>query len=173
MPLLSEYSVKATPDRGIVQVYDADAYVGDDDAWEAAKEEVVGGNGRHLFLLSLQSAIKATVTVRIWDTPTPPPTDAEGHVPVRIESPTGILVINQFTMGPTGDTTLPQPGIYEGHAWWTGRQATADYYNDVLDQMDEDPDLDLGEAWLACPAEERYTLDLALRQERIPTDAVS
>ncbi|MFE9256087.1 hypothetical protein [Streptomyces sp. NPDC006879] len=173
MPLLSEYSVKATPDRRVVQVYDADAYLGGDDAWEAAKEQVVGGDGRHLYFLSIQPVIDATVTIRVWDAPPAPPTDAEGYVPVTLESPTGMLVVNQLTMGPAGDTELPRPGVYEGHAWWTGRQATADYYNQVLSQPEDDEDFDLDEAWEDCPAEEHYTLDLAFTRELAPADNAS
>ncbi|MER5934981.1 hypothetical protein [Streptomyces sp. NPDC002054] len=168
MPLLSEHSVDAKPDRQLLQVYDADAYRGSDQALEAAHQDVVGGDGRHAFLHSLQSGIKTTVVIRIWDTLPPAPADADGYVPISIESPTGLLIINEFTMGPAGEAALPQPGLYEGHVSWSGRQATADYFARVLDELDEDPDLDLGVAFRSCPEDERYVFDLALTRHTPP-----
>ncbi|MEV6763855.1 hypothetical protein AB0N16_25110 [Streptomyces sp. NPDC051105] len=128
MALLAEYSCKATPARRVVEVYDADAYLSDDEAMAAAHRQVVAGNGYHLYIRSLQPDIGVEVTIRVWDTPPAPPADVEGQVPVSIESETGILVVNQLEYGPAGEMTLPRPGVYEGHAWWEGRQATADYY---------------------------------------------
>jgi hypothetical protein len=28
--------------------------------------------------------------------------------------------------------SLPRPGVYGGHAWWTGRQAVRDYHDTAL-----------------------------------------
>ncbi|MGW5249864.1 hypothetical protein ACWEQN_40010 [Streptomyces sp. NPDC004129] len=171
MALLAEYSCKATPGRRVVEVYDADAYLGDDDAMKAARTQVVAGNGYHLYLRSLQPDIDVDVTIRIWDTPPTPPADAEGHIDIGIESETGILVINQLSLGPAGEMPLPRPGVYEGHAWWTNRQATADYYNATLAQLPEDsPDGWLTQAWNDCPVTERYVLDLAYTREPEPVD---
>ncbi|MFF4019436.1 hypothetical protein [Streptomyces sp. NPDC001843] len=171
MALLAEYSCKATPGRCVLEVYDADAYLSDGDAMEAAHRQVVAGNGYHLYLLSLQQDIDAEVTIRIWDSPPVPPADAEGHIDVTIESETGILVVNQLAIGPAGDMTLPRPGVYEGHAWWTNRQASADYYDTTLARLAEDaPDGWLTEAWNNCPVTERYVLDLAYIREPIPID---
>ncbi|MGW2637529.1 hypothetical protein [Streptomyces sp. NPDC001348] len=171
MALLAEYSCKATPGRRVLEVYDADAYLGDDDAMAAARRQVVAGNGYHLYLLSLQPAIGVEITIRIWDTPPSPPTDAEGHVDISIESETGILVVGQLDSGPADDVTLPRPGVYEGHAWWINRQATADYYDTTLDRLADDAPEDwLGEAWDSCPVTERYVLDLAYIREPIPIE---
>ncbi|WP_432119375.1 hypothetical protein [Streptomyces sp. bgisy032] len=38
MALLAEYRCKATPARRVVEVYDADAYLSDDDAMAAARQ---------------------------------------------------------------------------------------------------------------------------------------
>ncbi|ATW52180.1 hypothetical protein [Streptomyces peucetius] len=162
MQLVAEYSVTARPDRGIVQVYDVDAYLSDEQALQAARDHVVAGNGYHLYLHSLQPDIRAHVTIRLWDTPPPPPADADGHTTVTLDSETGILVINQFTLGPAGEMTLPRPGVYEGTAWWSGRQACADYYTETLQQIDEhwEPER-IRQAWANCPTPERYVLDLA------------
>ncbi|MFF5143720.1 hypothetical protein ACFY6U_28975 [Streptomyces sp. NPDC013157] len=171
MALLAEYTVTASPDRRVVEVYDADAYLGDEAAMEAAEEQVVAGNGYHLFLLSLQADIKVRVTIRVWDTPPKPSADAEGHVPVSIESETGTLVVNQLTLGPAGEMTLPRPGVYEGYAWWAGRAAASAYYDDTLSRIDEDwtPEL-IRQAWDRCPVDERYVLDLAFVRESEPDD---
>ncbi|MFI1963702.1 hypothetical protein ACH429_06110 [Streptomyces pathocidini] len=171
MALLAECSVNATPGRRIVEVYDADAYLGDEDAMDSAEQQVVAGNGYHLYLYSLQPDIDVEVTIRIWDTPPPPPADNEGTIPVSIESETGTLVVNQLSIGPAGQTSLPRPGIYEGHAWWTGRQAAADYYDATLDQLTPDsPDDSLQQAWRSSPVTERYVLDLAYTRPPEPTD---
>jgi hypothetical protein len=171
MRLLVEYRCKATPARRVVEVYDADAYLSDDDAMAAARRQVVAGNGYHLYLRSLQPDIDVEVVIRVWNTPPTPPSDAEGQVSVSIESETGILVVNQLDYGPAGEMTLPRPGLYEGHAWWEGRRATADYYETSLDHPTDDTFEDhLAQAWNNCPVTERYVLDLAHTRELEPVD---
>ncbi|MEU1203471.1 hypothetical protein ABZ446_45770 [Streptomyces sp. NPDC005813] len=171
MAILTEYSCKATPGRRVVEVYDADANLGGEDAMAAAPRQVVAGDGYHLYLRSLQPDIDVDVTIRIWDSPTPPPADVEGHIGISVESETGILVVNQLGLGPAGEMTLPRPGVYEGHAWWVNRQAVADYYDTTLDHLTEDsPETQLIEAWHNCPVTERYVLDLAYSREPEPVD---
>jgi hypothetical protein len=171
MGLLAEHNVTATPGRCVVEVYDADAFLGDEAALDAAEIQVVAGNGYHLYLLSLQPDMNVQVSIRIWDTPPAPPADAEGHVDVSLESETGTLVIGQLDRGPADEITLPRPGVYEGHAWWINRQAAADYYDSTLDQLtDDSPDGSLIEAWNNCPVTERYVLDLAYVREPEPVD---
>ncbi|MGW2939749.1 hypothetical protein ACWDA7_50735 [Streptomyces sp. NPDC001156] len=170
MALLAEHNVTAIPGRRVVEIYDADAYLGDEAALDAAEQQVIAGNGYQLYILSLQPDIPVQVTLRVWDTPPAPPADAEAHIGVSIESETGILVIGQLDRGPAAEITLPRPGVYEGHAWWTNRQATADYYNTTLDQLtDDSPDDWLIQAWNNCPTTERYVLDLAYTREPEPT----
>ncbi|NEB00132.1 hypothetical protein [Streptomyces sp. SID13726] len=171
MALLAEHNVTATPGRRVVEVYDADAYLGDEAALDAAEVQVVAGNGYHLYLLSLQPDMKVQVTIRIWDTPPGAPTECEGQVDISLESETGTLVIGQLDRGPAAEITLPRPGVYEGHAWWINRQAAADYYDTTLDQLtDASPDDWLTEAWSNCPVTERYVLDLAYSREPEPVD---
>ncbi|MCC3650768.1 hypothetical protein LIX60_04595 [Streptomyces sp. S07_1.15] len=172
MALLTEYSTTARPDRRIIEVYDADAYLGDDDALAASMSQVVAGNGYHLYLHSLQDDIHVRVTLRIWDAPRSLPEDVEGAVPVSLESETGTVVINQFTLGPAGEMTLPRPGVYEGHAWWTGRQATGDYHTTCMHRrFTENWDRDrVRRAWRECPVQEQYVLDLWYTREPEPVD---
>ncbi|MGW0583984.1 hypothetical protein ACWD25_50625, partial [Streptomyces sp. NPDC002920] len=129
MALIAEYRTTARPDRGIVEIYDADAYEADREAAVRARAEVVAGNGYHLYLHALQPDLRVEVAIRIWEGPQDPPADAEGRTDISLESETGDLVVNQLTLGPAGVTSLPRPGVYAGHAWWTGRQAAADYYD--------------------------------------------
>ncbi|MDO0927241.1 hypothetical protein QQY24_18140 [Streptomyces sp. TG1A-8] len=171
MALLAEFSVTASPDRRLVEVYDADAYLGDEEAMGAAEVQVVAGNGYHLYLLSLQPDIDVRITVRVWDTPPKPPADAEGHVPVNIESATGTLVFGQLTLGPAGEMTLPRPGVYEGYAWWAGRAAASAYYDETLSNIDDDwPPEQIRQAWNRCPVDERYVLDLSFVRDPSPDD---
>ncbi|MEU9279213.1 hypothetical protein AB0D87_15515 [Streptomyces sp. NPDC048342] len=51
---------------------------------------------------------------------------------------TGVLVVNQLTLGPAGEMPLPLPGVYEGYAWWAGRAAASAYYDDIPGRIDED-----------------------------------
>ncbi|MGX6744962.1 hypothetical protein [Streptomyces peucetius] len=104
MQPIAEFRVTARPGRRIVEIYDADVYLGDEAALEASRKQVVAGTGHHLYL---QPDIRAHVAVRIWPTPPQPPAQVEGHVPVTLESETGTLVINQLTLGPAGEATLP------------------------------------------------------------------
>ncbi|MFE9170471.1 hypothetical protein ACFYNZ_13250 [Streptomyces kebangsaanensis] len=171
MALLAECRCKAAPARRVVEVYDADAYLSDDDAMAVARRQVVAGNGYHLYLLSLQPDIDVEVAIRVWDIAPDPPADAEGHVSVSLESETGILVVNQLEYGPAGEMTLPRPGVYEGHAWWENRQATAEYYARTLDHPTGDTFEDhLTQAWNNPPVTERYVLDLAYIREPKPVD---
>ncbi|WP_037622834.1 hypothetical protein [Streptomyces aureus] len=172
MALLAEHNVTATPGRRVLEVYDADAFLGDGAALKAAEVQVVAGNGYHLYLLSLQPDMPVQITIRIWDSPPEPPADAEGHGAISLESETGILVIGQLDRGPAPyDVVLPRPGVYEGHAWWTNRRAAGDYYDTTLAQLPDDaPDTWLTEAWNNCPVTERYVLDLAYIREPEPDD---
>ncbi|MFF7265469.1 hypothetical protein ACFZCL_35020 [Streptomyces sp. NPDC008159] len=166
MALLAEHTITAIPGRRVIEVYDADAYVGDEAALDAAETQVVAGNGYHLYLLSLQPDMKVQVTIRIWDSQPTPPAEAEGHTDIILESETGTLVVGQLDRGPADEVTLPRSGVYEGHAWWQGRQAAADYYDTTLDQFtDDSPEGELAEAWNRCPVTERYVLDLAYSRE--------
>ncbi|MER7151070.1 hypothetical protein [Streptomyces lydicus] len=160
MALLAEHTFNARPAHGLVEVYDADAYPDDSAAAEASREQVVAGNGYHLYLHSLQPDIAIDVTIRIWDQAQAPPKHSEGSTPVIIESATACLVINQLTLGPAGTMDLPRPGIYEGHAWWTGRNSTRDYYDRTLAKHTEPESLK--RAWQNNPTPERYNLDLHL-----------
>ncbi|MCM1974527.1 hypothetical protein [Streptomyces sp. G1] len=162
MSLITEYSTMARPDRGIVQVYDADAYLGDDETLARSRAEVAAGNGYHLYLHSLQADVEVQVTIKIWDSPQKPPVDVEGIVTLTLESETGQLVVNQLTYGPAGVMELPRPGVYDGQASWIGRNATAAYCESshrrsVEEEWSKDQ---LRAAWAQCPATEQYTLDL-------------
>ncbi|WP_121745066.1 hypothetical protein [Streptomyces sp. E2N166] len=172
MGLLSEYSVKAVPGRRFIEVYDADAYLDDAAAMDAARRQVVAGNGYHLYLYSLQADIPAQVDIRLWDAPPSAPGDAEGHVAITLESETGALVVNQLGYGPAGDMALPRPGVYRGAAWWTGRQATGAYHEATLrDLAASGPAARLADDWRRTPHTERYVLDLAWENDLSPLDA--
>ncbi|GGV82872.1 hypothetical protein GCM10010294_58680 [Streptomyces griseoloalbus] len=171
MELLAEYSVDAIPGRRFIEIYDADAYLADAASMDAARQQVVAGNGYHLYLHSLQPDIPARIDIRIWDTPPSVPTDAEGHTGVTVESETGTLVVNQFTYGPAGEMILPRPGVYEGHAWWAGRQAVRDYHDRVLrDLTASGQGTRLPDDWRRSPHTERYVLDLAWIRDSSPLD---
>ncbi|MFD8014303.1 hypothetical protein [Streptomyces sp. NPDC058955] len=172
MPLITEYSTSARPDRGVVEVYDSDAYLGSDEALRRAQTEVVAGDGYHLYLRCLRADIPVHVTIRIWDTPQKPLHDAEGMVPISLDSGTGQLVINQLFLGPAGEMALPRPGVYDGHAAWTGREAKAAYYR-MCTQRAADERWDAAQieaAWRQCPTTEQFTLDLWFVGESEPED---
>ncbi|MER6481040.1 hypothetical protein [Streptomyces filamentosus] len=172
MSLITEYSTSARPDRRLVEVYDSDAYLGSDEAYDQSRTQVVAGDGYHLYLQCGQPDIAVQVIIRVWDTPQKPPENAEGTVPVSLESDTGRLVINQLTFGPAGEMVLPRPGVYNGHAAWSGRAATAAYYNTCLHRgAEEQWDAEqIGAAWRQCPTVEQYTLDLWFVREPVPED---
>ncbi|MFE1876780.1 hypothetical protein ACFW9N_38995 [Streptomyces sp. NPDC059496] len=172
MSLIVEFSTTARPDRRIVEVYDSDACLGDDEALQRSRTEVVAGNGYHLYLHSLQPDIEVQVTIRVWESPQKAPEGAEGTVPVSLESETGQLVVNQFTFGPAGTMDLPRPGVYNGHATWSGRDATAAYYDTCLQRAVEEQwgAQQIGAAWRQCSTAEQYSLDLWFVRESEPED---
>ncbi|MFE9046493.1 hypothetical protein ACFYOG_37145 [Streptomyces sp. NPDC007818] len=162
MSLIAEYSTNARPSYRLVEVYDSDAYLGDDESLQRSRTQVIAGNGYHLYLQTSQPDIEVQVTIRIWDSSQSPPEDVEGTVPVSLESETGQLVVNELTFGPAGVMDLPRPGVYDGHAAWSGREATAAYYNVCIQRGAEERwDAEqIGAAWKRCPTTEQYTLDL-------------
>ncbi|MFB7260733.1 hypothetical protein ACFCXH_01010 [Streptomyces nojiriensis] len=171
MTLLTQSTTLARPSHRLVEVYDSDAYLTDSTAIAAAERNVVGGNGYHLYLFSLQSDLEVEVTVRVWDVPQSPPGEAEGFTPVSLESETGILVIGQFTYGPAAEMSLPRPGVYEGHVSWAGRIAAAEYYEHALRQIEDDwSTARIRQLWDDNPQPEQYTLDLWYVREPEPTD---
>ncbi len=108
MGLIAEYSVDATPGNRFTGINDADAYLDDAAAMDAARQQVVDGNGYHLYLHSLQADIPVRITIRIWDAPPPcPPPDAEGSTTVTIESATGAAVHSATSSGPTAGRCRP------------------------------------------------------------------
>ncbi|MFF4352505.1 hypothetical protein [Streptomyces sp. NPDC001530] len=139
-----------------MEVYDSDAYLGDD-AMAAA------------CLRSLQPAINVTSpsafgTYRRLHPLMPKATRHQHRIRNRFprRQPVGL--------GASGEMTLPRPGVNEGQAW-ANRQAAADYYNTTLDQLvDDSPDGQLTEALNNCPITERYVLDLAYTREPEPAD---
>ncbi|WP_405812835.1 MULTISPECIES: hypothetical protein [unclassified Streptomyces] len=171
MTLLMRSTTLARPSHRLVEVYDSDAYLTDSTAIAAAERNVVGGNGYHLYLFSLQSDLEVAVTIRVWDEPQPPPGEAEGFTAVSLESGTGILVIGQFTFGPAAEMSLPRPGVYEGHASWAGRIAAAEYYEHALRQIEDDwSTARIQQLWHDNPQPEQYTLDLWYVREPEPAD---
>ncbi|MFE0646345.1 hypothetical protein ACFW2Y_32785 [Streptomyces sp. NPDC058877] len=170
MSLIAEYGISVRPDRGLVEVYDPDAYLGSDEAYYRSRTQVVAGDGYHLYLQTSQPDIAVQVVIRVWDTTQKLPEEAEGTVPVSLESETGLLVVNQLSFGPAGEMVLPRPGVYDGHATWSGREATAAYYNTCLQRAAEEQwDAgQIGAAWRQRPTVEQYTLDLWFVREPEP-----
>ncbi|MFE5864973.1 hypothetical protein ACFQ77_31155 [Streptomyces virginiae] len=111
MTLVTQSTTLARPSHRLVEIHDSDAYRTDSTAVAAAERNVVGSNGYHLYLFSLQSDLEVEVTVRVWDEPQPSPGEAEGFTEVSLESETGILVIGQFAFGPAAEMSLPRPGV--------------------------------------------------------------
>ncbi|UQW99164.1 hypothetical protein [Streptomyces sp. RerS4] len=171
MPLLVQTTTLARPSYRLVEVYDSEAYLTDDDAIAAAERNVVGGNGYHLYMLSLQPDLKVEVTIRVWDDPQPSPVDVEGFTSVSLESETGVLVVGQFALGPAGEMSLPRPGVYEGRVSWSGRVAAARYYERALREIEGDwSTTRIRQLWDGNPHPEQYILDLWYVREPEPVD---
>ncbi|MYV79429.1 hypothetical protein GT352_36800 [Streptomyces sp. SID1046] len=171
MTLLTQSTTLARPSHRLVEIYDSDAYRTDSTAVAAAERNVVGSNGYHLYLFSLQSDLEVEVTVRVWDEPQPSPGEAEDFTEVSLESESGILVIGQFAFGPAAEMSLPRPGVYEGHVSWTGRIAAAEYYEHALRQIEDDwSTARIRQLWHDNPQPEQYTLDLWYVRESEPAD---
>ncbi|MFD7916832.1 hypothetical protein ACFV30_40120 [Streptomyces sp. NPDC059752] len=171
MTLLTQSTTLARPSYRLVEVYDSDACLTDETAIAAAQRNVVGGNGYHLYMRSLQSDLKVEVIVRVWDGPQPPPAEVEGSMAVSLESETGLLVIGQFTFGPAAEMSLPRPGVYEGNVSWAGRVAAAEYYEHTLRQVEGDwSTARIRQLWDDNPQPEQYTLDLWYVRESEPVD---
>ncbi|MFE9469304.1 hypothetical protein ACFYNW_37935 [Streptomyces virginiae] len=172
MTLIAEHTILAHPARGLVEVYDSDAFTGDDDALQRSRAQVVAGNPYHLYLHSLQPEIQVHITIRLWEGPQQPSIDSEGAIALSLESETGVLVVNQLDYGPAGDVNLPRPGVYEGYAAWTGREATAAYHRATMQRAAAEgwDGEQIASAWTQCPATENYTLNLWFVREPEPEE---
>ena len=71
MPLITEYTVRARPDRRVVEVYDADAYLGDGDdtfKWDNGEgSDVVEGQDGHDTMVFNGAGINETVSLTAKD----------------------------------------------------------------------------------------------------------
>ncbi|MFB0618284.1 hypothetical protein [Streptomyces sp. AGS-58] len=131
----------------------------------AGRRQVVAGNGYHLCIRSLQPDIKVEVALRVWDIAPDPPAKAEGHVPVSIESETGVLVVNQLEYGPAGEMTLPRPSVGEpaGDGRLLRNDARPPHRRHL--RRPSHPGVEHPP-----PVTERYVLDLAYIREPEPVD---
>ncbi|GAA2829991.1 hypothetical protein GCM10010441_63140 [Kitasatospora paracochleata] len=141
MPIAMEFRSEATPDHGLIQVYDADAYLPDSGATARCRETVVASTGPQLYLRSLQGTAPVAIRVRVWDGPATT-TAIEGDGPpdgwaaAVLESPTGCLVVRAFTPEYPGVITLPRPGVYAAAVSWRGRQAGAEQEGRLMAALD-------------------------------------
>ncbi|MEU6862780.1 hypothetical protein ABZ924_05795 [Streptomyces sp. NPDC046876] len=125
MTILAEHRLLAVPDRRVIELYDADAYVGTAAVLDQLDEHVVAGDGYHLYIGSLQSGVGVEVAIRVHDAPPAMWPPADGSTELTLECATGTLIVGEFTAGVAGEVELPRPGVYRVRASWQGRESTA------------------------------------------------
>ncbi|MGW4893596.1 hypothetical protein ACWEQL_15230 [Kitasatospora sp. NPDC004240] len=135
--LLQEHRTEARPDHGLIEVYDADAYLTDSAAVRRSRETIVAGTGTQLYLHSPQGIAPAELTLLVWDGPAREDTawEEEGHSRQILDLPTGMVVIRAFSPEIAGCYELPRPGAYAARVAWKGRRAAADQEASFLKQL--------------------------------------
>ncbi|MFB7669336.1 hypothetical protein ACFC1R_36410 [Kitasatospora sp. NPDC056138] len=158
-----EFRTTATPDHGLVQIYDSDAYLPDGFAAERARETVAASSGPQLYLHSRQRTSPVELVLRVWDGPAPA-TEAdwapEGQTAAVLDSPTGMLVVRALDPEIAGVLDLPRTGVYAVRVSWRGRGLAAAQQAALLRALADGPGD--GQAVLAAHQEvlETYRLDL-------------
>lgn len=109
MTILAEHRLLAVPDRRVIELYDADAYVGTSAVLDQLDEHVVAGDGYHLYIGSLQSGVGVEVTIRVHSAPPATWPPADGSTELTLECTTGSLIVGEFTAGVAGEVELPAP----------------------------------------------------------------
>lgn len=118
---LSQYRTLVMPDYGGFDLYDADFDVRDDDLIKPARAQGAAGNGREICIICAQTRFKAELVIETWSAEPALLDDCEGYQDMRIDIPTGLLVISERTRG-AWDISIPK-GAYCSRISFFGRNA--------------------------------------------------
>lgn len=117
---LTTYETLVMPDYGGFDLHDAGFDAGGSDLIEPARAHVAAGNGYEVMVACAQSHIKVKLRIETWTTAPPLPDVWEGHRELRMEFPTGQLVISERTRG-AWDITVPT-GNHHARLSYRGRE---------------------------------------------------
>ncbi|MFJ4478689.1 hypothetical protein ACIQVR_30080 [Streptomyces xanthochromogenes] len=118
---LTAYETLVMPDYGGFDLYDADCDAHDDNTLiPRARTQVAAGNGHEILVVCAQSRIKVRLHIETWTAQPPLPDEWEGHCDLRMEFPTGQLIISERTRG-AWETTVPT-GDHHARLSYRGRK---------------------------------------------------
>ncbi|MFF2780887.1 hypothetical protein ACFVU3_39075 [Streptomyces sp. NPDC058052] len=109
------------PDYGGFDLYDAEFDVRDHGLITSARARGVAGNGREVCVVCAQARFPVELVIETWTAEPVLLGDCEGHQDMRMEIPTGLLVISERTRG-AWDTPVPK-GTYGSRMSFSGRSA--------------------------------------------------
>ncbi|MFD7013676.1 hypothetical protein [Streptomyces sp. NPDC059928] len=100
---LTAYETLVMPDYGGFDLYDGDCDAHDDDILiPRARAQAAAGNSYEILVVCAQSRIKVRLYIETWTAQPPLPDEWEGHCDLRMDFPTGQLVISECTTGAWG-----------------------------------------------------------------------
>ncbi|MFF7813718.1 hypothetical protein ACF1E9_15295 [Streptomyces roseolus] len=108
------------PDYGGFDLYDADFDVRDDDLIKLARAQGAAGNGREICVVCAQSRCPVELVIETWTAEPAVIGDCEGHQEMRLDIPSGLLVISERTRG-AWDVPVPK-GTYSSRISFFGRE---------------------------------------------------
>ncbi|MGW2858208.1 hypothetical protein [Streptomyces sp. NPDC001205] len=118
---LTTYETLVMPDYGGFDLYDADCDAHDDDTLiPRARAQVAAGNGYEILVVCAQSRIKVRLQIETWTAQPALPDGWEGHCDLRMDFPTGQLVISERTRG-AWETTV-HTGDHHARLSYRGRE---------------------------------------------------
>ncbi|MEV5440973.1 hypothetical protein AB0N23_00180 [Streptomyces sp. NPDC052644] len=96
---LTRYRTLVTPDYGGFDLYDASFDVRDDGLIKSARARGAAGNGREVCIVCAQNRFEVELVIEVWTAEPEPPRGHQGYQEMRLELPTGLLVISERTRG--------------------------------------------------------------------------
>ncbi|MFE9411717.1 hypothetical protein ACFYN0_23460 [Streptomyces sp. NPDC006704] len=120
---LTAYEALVFPDYGAFELFDADCDAHDDNTLIArARADVAAGNGYEVRICCVQATHRVKLRIETWTGEPPTPEGWEGRRDLRMELPTGQLVISEGTMG-ARCVTVPT-GDHHARVFYRGREET-------------------------------------------------
>ncbi|MEU3375508.1 hypothetical protein ACFYM2_04995 [Streptomyces sp. NPDC006711] len=117
---LTSYVTLVMPDYGGFDLYDPDFDVRDSRLIPLAIKNFAAGNGYEITVDTAQSQFKVKLAIDTWTGAPPLPDGWAGHRDLRLELPTGLLVISERTRG-AWDVTVPK-GSHQARLSFRGRE---------------------------------------------------
>ncbi|UOE21402.1 hypothetical protein NI17_009955 [Thermobifida halotolerans] len=142
MTPLAEFHTLTDASYRIVDLHDQDYGTDEDPLPLPGYREVVGGSLRRLYLQCVDDIVRVSVRLRLWEQDPGPGEAEEGEAWSEGEStellcPSGVLLVDRWTMGPSAEWTLPVTGIFCVRVRHRGRDTARRRIDELREELYE------------------------------------